>query len=202
MCEDEKVMLAFLVGKISERKLSLFHEACRFPGISPAFALREIGGNPFRSVALPEGPSVQCPLCKGEKTQRVRPVGASHTRKTHLVNCQSCRGKGIVPGSCPWKTPTVLALARAAYDDRPGRKCERCGGRGATLIDLHKHKRCPDCAGSGRIEDGSLDNDRLAVLSDGLEEAGADSEELLLHLRSPGPHVRGCWAVDLILGKD
>lgn len=25
---------------------------------------------------------------------------------------------------------------------------------------------------------------------------------LLTHLRSPGPHVRGCWAVDLILGKE
>jgi hypothetical protein len=49
---------------------------------------------------------------------------------------------------------------------------------------------------------GELDPDRLAVLSDALEEAGCDNTDILNHLRSPGPHVRGCWAVDLLLGKE
>ena len=40
---------------------------------------------------------------------------------------------------------------------------------------------------------------RLAVLADALEEAGSP-DELVAHLRGPGPHVRGCWCVDLILG--
>lgn len=48
---------------------------------------------------------------------------------------------------------------------------------------------------------GTLDNARLAVLADALEEAGCISADLLNHLRGPGPHVRGCWAVDLLLGK-
>jgi hypothetical protein len=43
--------------------------------------------------------------------------------------------------------------------------------------------------------------DRLAVLADALEDAGCADAELLGHLRGPGPHVRGCWAVDLLLGK-
>jgi hypothetical protein len=47
---------------------------------------------------------------------------------------------------------------------------------------------------------GELDRGRLCVLSDALEEAGHDDAELLGHLRSPGPHVRGCWPVDLCLG--
>jgi hypothetical protein len=54
---------------------------------------------------------------------------------------------------------------------------------------------------SREVLSGHLDNARLAVLSDALEEAGCTEAELLGHLRSPGPHVRGCWAVDLILGK-
>jgi hypothetical protein len=41
--------------------------------------------------------------------------------------------------------------------------------------------------------------DRLPILSDALEEAGCTDFALLSHLRSPGPHVRGCWALDLIL---
>ncbi|MBY0232978.1 MAG: hypothetical protein K2W96_27165 [Gemmataceae bacterium] len=51
------------------------------------------------------------------------------------------------------------------------------------------------------LPSGHLDNTRLAVLSDALEEAGCDDAEILSHLRSPGPHVRGCWALDLVLGK-
>jgi hypothetical protein len=40
---------------------------------------------------------------------------------------------------------------------------------------------------------------RLAVLADALEEAGCTGATLLGHLRGPGPHVRGCWVVDLAL---
>jgi hypothetical protein len=44
--------------------------------------------------------------------------------------------------------------------------------------------------------------DRLPVLADALEDAGCDSAEMLSHLRGPRPHVRGCWVVDLLLGKE
>jgi hypothetical protein len=68
------------------------------------------------------------------------------------------------------RTPQVVALAQAAYDNRD-------------------------------LPSGTLDPARLAVLADALEEAGCDQADLLAHLRGPGPHVRGCWAVDLLLGK-
>jgi hypothetical protein len=45
------------------------------------------------------------------------------------------------------------------------------------------------------------DFDPLPILADALEDAGCADDAILNHLRSPGPHVRGCWAVDLILGK-
>ncbi len=43
--------------------------------------------------------------------------------------------------------------------------------------------------------------DRLPILADALEDAGCDSLDLLNHLRGPGPHARGCWAVDVVLGR-
>jgi hypothetical protein len=46
------------------------------------------------------------------------------------------------------------------------------------------------------------DFDRLSVLATYLEDAGCDNHETLAHLRSPGDHVRGCWAVDLVLAKE
>ena len=69
-----------------------------------------------------------------------------------------------------WRSPQVVALAQAAYDQR-------------------------------ELPSGTLDGARLAVLADALEEAGCTNADLLDHLRGPGPHVRGCWVVDLILGK-
>ena len=32
--------------------------------------------------------------------------------------------------------------------------------------------------------------------------AGCTDEDILSHCRESGPHVRGCWAVDLVLGKE
>ena len=51
------------------------------------------------------------------------------------------------------------------------------------------------------LPSGHLDAARLAVLADMLEEAGCTDPELLGHLRGPGPHVLGCWALDAVLGK-
>jgi hypothetical protein len=48
---------------------------------------------------------------------------------------------------------------------------------------------------------GTLDPARLAVLADALEESGCQEASILEHLRGPGPHVRGCWVVDALLGK-
>lgn len=53
----------------------------------------------------------------------------------------------------------------------------------------------------GRIlPSGHLDPVRLAVLADLLEEVGA-AGELVRHLRAPGPHLRGCWGIDLLLKR-
>jgi hypothetical protein len=49
---------------------------------------------------------------------------------------------------------------------------------------------------------GTLDPARLAILAGALLDAGCGDEALIQHCREPGPHVRGCWAVDLILGNE
>jgi hypothetical protein len=75
-----------------------------------------------------------------------------------------------------WRTPLVVSLARAAYEERVA----------------------PDPAQPDRLV---LDRARLLVLADALEEAGADEQEILLHLRGPADHVRGCFLIDLLLGR-
>jgi hypothetical protein len=42
----------------------------------------------------------------------------------------------------------------------------------------------------------------LPILADALEDAGCANSDLIDHLRSPGPHVRGCFALDLVLCRE
>jgi hypothetical protein len=42
---------------------------------------------------------------------------------------------------------------------------------------------------------------QLPILADALEEAGCTEADVLNHCRQPGEHARGCWVVDLLLGK-
>jgi hypothetical protein len=47
----------------------------------------------------------------------------------------------------------------------------------------------------------SQDFSAMPILADALQDAGCDNADILDHCRGPGPHVRGCWCVDLLLGK-
>jgi hypothetical protein len=50
---------------------------------------------------------------------------------------------------------------------------------------------------------GTLDNARLAVLADALEDAGCDNEVIFNYLREQSAvHVRGCWTIDLLLRRE
>jgi hypothetical protein len=48
----------------------------------------------------------------------------------------------------------------------------------------------------------SGDFSAMPILADALQDAGCDSDEVLDHCRAAAPHVRGCWVVDLVLGKE
>ena len=41
----------------------------------------------------------------------------------------------------------------------------------------------------------------MPILADALQDAGCEHADILDHCRGAGPHVRGCWVVDLVLGK-
>ena len=48
----------------------------------------------------------------------------------------------------------------------------------------------------------SRDFSAMPILADALQDAGCDNEDILSHCRGDGPHVRGCWVIDLLLGKE
>jgi hypothetical protein len=79
--------------------------------------------------------------------------------------------------------------------------------RGCVLPSgLTWNERTVGCLAQSAYDDrhlpyGTLDQARLAALADALEESVPVDAEILGHLRGPGPHVRGCHAVDAILGR-
>jgi hypothetical protein len=62
--------------------------------------------------------------------------------------------------------------------------------------------RTISAVGLARLMYDSRDFSAMPILADALQDAGCDNDELLSHCRGPGPHVRGCWVVDLVLGKE
>jgi hypothetical protein len=48
----------------------------------------------------------------------------------------------------------------------------------------------------------SRDFSAMPILADALQDAGCGNEDLLDHCRGLGSYVRGCWVVDLVLGKE
>jgi hypothetical protein len=52
---------------------------------------------------------------------------------------------------------------------------------------------------AGIYEDRAFE--RMPILADALQEARCEHADILTHCREPGTHVRGCWVVDLVLGK-
>lgn len=151
-----------------------------------AHLLRDIVGTPHRPVTL-EYRYDPCPRC-GSKGWHGPKADDDDT-----VWCRECRKpRSLGRLYCPWLTATVVGLAQAAYDARDP-------------------------------ETGHLDPLALAAVADALEEAGCDSEPLLAHLRDrpcpcsflhpphdscdgsafrPKTHVRGCWAIDLLTGRE
>jgi hypothetical protein len=53
-----------------------------------------------------------------------------------------------------------------------------------------------------RLPAGTLDTARFAILADALGDAGCTDGEMPRHLRGPGPHVRVCRAVDLLVSRE
>ena len=210
--------------RVSDHKLHLFEDACfeRFwlnlediatqtsPPPGAAALLREIMGNPFRPVLLfvsgsgpgevstdqsgtgnwwPLTPTVltlarsaegeplwrECARCEGIGTyKRIMGLPAA---------CEVCHGTGRIE-SGELDTVTLAVLADALEE----RGCDN----EALLMHLRGRERCPCRDEADHI---SKTRDRFAVAS-----CAACDGNGWCPLR--GPHVRGCWAVDLILGQE
>ena len=112
--------------------------------------------------------------------------------------------------SCANQVALLAAEAKFAADRLPRRREMRAQaalvrdvfGNPPRPVPLDPRWRTPDVVGlaCAIYEDRAFD--RLPLLADALMDAGCADEQVLGHCRLEGPHARGCWVVDLALGKE
>jgi hypothetical protein len=112
-----------------------------------------------------------------------------------LVGPLPFRPVTLSPSVRMWNSGTVVRLAQAIYEELPLLS-------NSDTIEWFRRRREQALYPSRQLPSDYLDSQRLGVLADALLDAGCDEEELIGHCRSEGPHLRGCWAVDLVLGKE
>ena len=222
-CADPKSMLEFLCGKASDRRLRLFAcECCR--RIWQLFPEQRCRRAVKIAEAFAEG--------KGgiRLLRRVESVGEYYY--DHRVDVPEERLGYHAGGAIFQLGQERLAADMVADATSGGVACSTLDAGGdRSAADAAKHgestAQChllrdifgnpfrPVSADPAWLswKDGTIPRlaqaiydgrafDRLPLLANALEEAGCDNADILNHLRGPGQHVRGCWSLDLILGKE
>ena len=121
----------------------------------------------------------------------------------------ACRGSGKwgykLAATCSAKPPTPMfvIVTNHLFEDRT----IQC----SLLRDLFNNPfrpvafdpnwRTSDVVSIARAMYESRDFSPMPILADALQDAGCEHADILDHCRGTGPHVRGCWVVDLVLGK-
>ncbi|MBI1915699.1 MAG: hypothetical protein HYS12_13350 [Planctomycetes bacterium] len=202
-CTDSTPMLHFLQGKISDRKLRLFAVSCyrliwhwitdapsrRAVDVADRFAdrlasrreLADAHATAYTTYLNSYDNSLFAYAVADEDAAHAATIAARDVAVVQRVNELATLVRDVIAN--PFRPLPLLDKGVLAWS----------GGiipRLAQAIYDDRH-----------LPTGTLDAERLAVLADALEDAGLTEAELLGHLRKPGPHFRGCWPVDLLLGR-
>jgi len=226
-CTDPEAMLEFLRDKASNRKVRLFLAACcrRVWNLLPDHSCREavLVAERFAdgNANDRERRAMRKQVAHGGVTDNLTEINARDAafqinEKTLVKKGALFLGVAAVVGHAANPTNECGAAAyKEAYqaEEKAEASLVRCiFGNPFRPVTLNPAQlswqdgTIPRLAASiyeeRSLPDGTLDNARLGVLADALVDAGCSDTEWERHLRGAGTHVRGCWVVDAILGKN
>jgi hypothetical protein len=240
VCDDPQLMLAFLRGQMSDRKLRHFAVACvariqpllTSPLVAEVVEAAERFADGLTSDEALQGTqarltdSIDVLLRKwraardaGESEQPC--VGRTYDalRLTFQVTRPDAREAAYYASSVACDVYAKTVNPGAASCDQEYRSSYQAEKRNQAhalrdLFGLLPFGPLPPFAPSvlawsdatiRRLAQAIYDErtfDRMPILADALEDAGCTDRAILDHCRGPGPHVRGCWVVDLLLGRE
>jgi hypothetical protein len=228
LCNDPRVMLEFLKGRISERKLRLFVlHCCRCLG-------HLFVDKPYRQAVdvaerFVEGLATAAELADAYRvTEEAALRGSKDATAGPLWLASFMSGPPDTIASAFAEDPDALAILASAAtmeDATMVAVIQFCipwakvlGLLPSTMASILRDILHPPYrsvlikaswrawnAGITRTLAQAIYQDRvfqnLPILADALEEAGCTDADILNHCRQPGEHVRGCWVLDALLGK-
>jgi hypothetical protein len=220
---DPAAMLEFLRGKASQRKLRLFATACcrRIRHLVTNEHLRQPAEEAERFA---DGLATRAEL----DTFRLRAADACTYTGIRAPRADEFASFAVIDTAVPEaqiaaisaSSLAVSAAACAAGDSAPEAEYDavsdqtrviECAAQCELLRDIIGNPFRAPVRKSGwmtaavttlaRVIYEERRFEDLPILADALQDAGCDNADVLAHCRGPGPHVRGCWVIDLLLGR-
>jgi hypothetical protein len=210
-CTDPRAMIQSLGNKTSGRKLRLFACAC-------VRRVWHLLGDERSRIAVEVGEQYADRLVSWEEVIKVEGAADEVVRQNWDQSVESAAAHAAALTAVLWAPVTWVATETASWVARYGEsvQSEEQRSQATILRDLFgphpfRHQQLDSSVLAWR--DGTVTKlaqaiyeerafDRLPILADALEDAGCTNADILTHCRQPGEHVRGCWVVDLLLGKN
>jgi hypothetical protein len=197
-CTDPHPMFEHLRGKACDRKLRLFAVACsrRISDRIDAFGRHAVDvaerfADGFATPDELRAARLACQSAGGQAAWYAAASNPAIAARNAACSAQAGVANNALIGSELAELHAQAALLRDIFGPMPLRPSSfDPSWLTPAVVELTR----------AIYEDKTFD--RILLLADALEEAGCGSEEILRHLRGPGPHVRGCWVVDGVLGKE
>jgi hypothetical protein len=221
---DPVAMLDYLQGKVSDRKLRLFACACvrrywhllnwPIPRQAVELAERYAEGQATdgeleeirqqAEMSAMTAPEFGQPAFQAAWATTLADAMAAARQAHEFIRLQAVRESAYE--TIPWENEASRNARASSEENRD---------QGALLREVFGNPFRPVkvdpawlsvSSGAGgailhAVEEG-LHFEELPYLGDALLDAGCGDDNLLRHLRQPGGHVRGCWAVDLLMGRE
>jgi hypothetical protein len=216
-CDDAETGLHFVRSRASWRKLRLFMVGCCrrvWPAITEESHRRAV------EVAerFADGRAAEAEReAAFQALSRSAPLwlGSGQSLARAPLACRLCVGAKAGDNAPLVSLLTAGVAASAASPDEPdcwkeGTRQElteqaglvRCiFGNPFRPVKFDPHWRTDTAVSLARQMYESRDFTAIPILADAIQDAGCGNADVLDHCRNPGPHVRGCWVVDLVLEK-
>ncbi len=207
-------MLTFLRGKVTQRKLRLFGIVCCRGTVDevtdrryqPALALAERFADGFvtqserrKKYALLTSDGYTPEVCVASVFHGHAFVAAREAAKWALVVA------GVVADDLARTQDERLPATQRAHAQEAARQTDLIRdifGNPFHPVTFSPSWRTSTAVALASQMYESRDFGAMPILADALQDSGCDNTDILDHCRGPGAHVRGCWVVDLVLGKE
>jgi hypothetical protein len=217
-CDEPEQMLDFLNGTVAERKLRLFATAC-------CRRIWDLLIDKRSRIAVQKLEEYADDLANVRLRRDAYNTANPAYIDLHSVefNANASAACVVVAAAYPIVPPQLRvhgSVSRLLFGNLDGNLCNalQVDGRGirqmqATIVRellgnpfrpvaFSPEWRTDTAVALAQQMYDSRDFGAMQILADALQDAGCDSDDILNHCRGPGPHVRGCWVVDLVLGKE